>query len=263
MVWDPLAEVPVQAGGSGELSVDTPEGPRTFVLHVPAGYDKNVPTPVLFGFGGRDDSAENFRAYSQLLRTAGREAIVIYPRAIDGGWEGAPYATVRPGADVDFVRAIVEKTRFSYHIDPARIYATGMSNGGGMAALLGCRAPDLVAGIAPVAGAFYHPVEAGCTGAPVPALIVHGTADPLMAYGGGVIHEAPYFSVPEMVGFYSARNGCWGPGVETPVPGGVRIAGANCVKEVQELRIDGGLHHWWYQPDTSAEVWGFLARQHR
>ncbi|AIT60933.1 alpha/beta hydrolase family esterase [Corynebacterium doosanense] len=261
--WEPSAEVPVQPGGSGEMSVDTPEGPRAFIIHVPTGYDRTMPTPVLFGFSGKDDSPENFRSYSQLLRTAGREAIVIYPRAIDGAWEGAPYATVRPGADVDFVRTIVEKIRFSYHLDPSRIYATGMSNGGGMAALLGCRATDLLAGVAPVSGAFYLPVESGCTGAPVPALFVHGTEDPLMSYDGGALHDAPYLSVPDTVGSYSARNGCWGPAVVTPAPGATRIAGANCVKEVQELRIDGGLHSWWYEPDTSAEVWGFLARQHR
>src|SRR5439155_516486 len=63
--------------------------------------------------------------------------------------------------------------------DRRRIFATGMSNGGFFASLLGCELAARLAAVAPVAGAL--PLD-GCVPArPVPVLLVHGRADRVVA----------------------------------------------------------------------------------
>ncbi|AWB82048.1 polyhydroxybutyrate depolymerase [Corynebacterium yudongzhengii] len=261
--WRPPIPPSLTPRQSQEMSVQTAEGERSFILRVPDSYNEANPAPVLFAFGGSGDTAEKFLIYSQLHRTAGREALVIYPRSINGAWEPAPYSTLRPNADVDFVRAILDEVRKSYNIDSSRIYAAGMSNGGGMAATLACRAPELFAGVASVSGAYYHDVDEGCAGGATPSLIIHGTWDHLVHYDGGVLHGAPYFSVPELHGRQLKRNGCTGGSTQHPGIGTTRFIGEGCAAETELLRVIGGGHNWYYIPDAASEVWNFLSRQQR
>ena len=55
--------------------------------------------------------------------------------------------------DVAYVEAVLEDVRDTFDIDPARVYATGFSNGGMMSALAGVRIVHRIAGIAPIGGA--------------------------------------------------------------------------------------------------------------
>ena len=50
------------------------------------------------------------------------------------------------------MRAVVADVQRRYSVDPQRVYATGMSNGGMLAHRLACEAADVFAGIAAVAG---------------------------------------------------------------------------------------------------------------
>jgi poly(3-hydroxybutyrate) depolymerase len=50
---------------------------------------------------------------------------------------------------IGMVRSVLADPLFG--IDPAQVYVTGISSGGGQAYALGCLAPDLFAGVAPVA----------------------------------------------------------------------------------------------------------------
>ena len=66
---------------------------------------------------------------------------------------------------------------YRYNVDHDRIYAVGMSNGGGFAALLGCRMPEQFRAIASVAGAYYPGTYEGCAEGPVAFLEIHGGKD--------------------------------------------------------------------------------------
>ena len=67
------------------------------------------------------------------------------------------------GIDVDYVRRILEQLATELKIDRARVYATGLSAGGGMAFELALEAPDLVAAIAPVAASRFNRPAPGST----------------------------------------------------------------------------------------------------
>ncbi|WP_298075667.1 PHB depolymerase family esterase [uncultured Corynebacterium sp.] len=197
-------------GQPENIEFTRPDGSiRSAIVSVTSNYDPHKPTPVLFGFGGRDDTPENYRSYSRFSNTgAASEAIVVYPRGIDNAWEGAPYATSKRGQDVDFVRQIVNELDRKFNVDRNRIYATGMSNGGGFVMNLACQAPDLIAGVVSVSGAFYNPVNEGCAPESVPTFVIHGQQDELTHYNGGTLHNAPYLPAPRLIHSRALRNGC-------------------------------------------------------
>lgn len=78
--------------------------------------------------------------------------------------------------DVGFISRMIDEIRLRYRVDEARIYATGISNGGLMTSRLACELSDKIAAIATVAPAA---VMSECKPSrPVPVMDIHGTADP-------------------------------------------------------------------------------------
>ncbi len=81
----------------------------------------------------------------------------------------------------DLVIAVVRKVQRQYHIDPDRIFLTGMSNGGIGAWLIGMHQAPMFAGIAPMAGgldAVLMPFLANLRNTPV--YMIHGAKDQVM-----------------------------------------------------------------------------------
>ncbi|WJY72990.1 Putative esterase [Corynebacterium auriscanis] len=238
---------------------------RRAIVSVTADYNPAHPTPVLFGFGGWHDSPENFRNYSRFANTgAAREAIVVYPAGVEYAWEGAPYAVTPRGGDVAFARQIVDELDAHFNVDRKRIYAAGMSNGGGFAVSFACQAPDLVAGVVSVSGAFYNPVLENCAPGPVATFIIHGVQDQLTRFEGGHLHRAPYLSAPAVADSAAKRNLCAPHPVVEQKPENVTQFGyPGCAKEAVFWRINDQGHNWYFTPDVANEVWNFLARQHK
>ncbi len=87
---------------------------------------------------------------------------MAYPNAVkfrfaqqvwNNGREVAKYPAHRKHVDdVGFLSALIDHLVATRHIDPHRVYATGPSNGGIMADLLGCELSDKLAAITPVIG---------------------------------------------------------------------------------------------------------------
>ena len=86
-------------------------------------------------------------------------------------------------ADLAYIGALIDRLVAEYCVDPERVMVAGMSNGGLMAAEIGCRMPDRVRVVVAVAG--YHR-PAGCaTATPVAELAIHGTDDPVVPFAAG------------------------------------------------------------------------------
>lgn len=254
----------IGAGQSISVFTNSSGRNRRYVINMPTHYNPARPTPVLFGFDGWRDSPENFRRYSRMDETgAGRDAIRVYPESINNGWEGAPYAIVRPGEDIRFVTQIIDELDRTYNVDRRRIYATGHSNGGGMTAVVACHLPHVFAGVAAVGGAFYNPVNANCKNQAIPFLIMHGTGDTMMKYHGGTRHGGkPYLPVPVLLASYIHRNVCNPSPRITTIPGGKRHV-YSCARKELQLITNPQNHTWNRVPDASQEVWNFLSRQRK
>lgn len=256
--WAPQAPAPVANGTNGEIRA----AGRSYLIWVPRNYNPANPTPVMVGYSAYQDSTENFRNYSRLRESSvGRDAIIVYPRAFGASWEGSPTASTGPGQDIAFVRAMINDVQRYYNIDRRRIYATGMSTGGGMAAVSACHMADLFAGVAGVSGAYYAPVNQGCQNLPVAFMALHGMNDTLTPYYGTIRRGVRVMPVPELFASYSARNGC-GPGLDRAPAGNnaTRVSARGCSKGVEVIQVHGSNHFWWYSPSAADEMWAFLSR---
>ncbi len=256
--WAPQAPAPVGNGRNGEIF----GAGRSYLVWVPHNYNPANPTPVMVGYSAYQDSTENFRNYSRLRESAvGQNAIIVYPRAIGASWEGSPTAVTGPGQDIRFVRAMIDDVQRYYNIDRRRIYATGMSTGGGMAAVSACHMADLFAGVAGVSGAYYAPVNQGCQNIPVAFMAIHGTGDTLTPYHGTIRRGQRVIPVPELFASYERRNRCAGGVDRAPVgPYATRVSARGCAKGVEVIQVHGANHFWWYDPSSANEMWWFLSR---
>lgn len=223
---------------------------RTYRLHVPTGYDPRQMIPLvlaLHGHGGTAADQERRSNYSALADQ--QHFLVAYPQGIVGpdhrtGW--ATYGQKDPEVnDVLFISDLLTVLQQQLCVDPHRIYATGLSNGGGMTNLLACQMAGRIAAFAPVAAAIY-PIPGGCHPTrPVPYLEFHGTSDPVVYYNGrDALHFLP---VMQTMQNWATLDGCTsGPTTFFQQADVTGLQWTNCQDGVvvQHYRINGGGHSW-------------------
>ena len=166
---------------------------RSYGIHVPIDYAKHQPYPTIIGFHGSSSIGFFFQADSRLNeRRFTADKIMVYPNGLGGAWAGANYSEATVEQDLQFVWDMLADIRANYCIDSARIYATGMSIGGGFVDTIACN--DTVGGefaaFAPAAGAFYTDNDdnyASCSPARevTPMMEFHGGRDKDVMYAGG------------------------------------------------------------------------------
>ena len=175
---------------------------------------------VLHGGAGSGIGAE-WLTLGRFNSTAGRAgALIVYPDGYRRQWnDGRPDVDSEAHQlDIDdsaFLTDLINALGREFPIDAARIYAAGISNGGMMALRLACEHAERFAAIAVIAAA--QPSEVDCEPqSAVSAVIVAGTDDPLVPYGGGAVRalgktRGVVRSVQETVGFWVRHNECLEP----------------------------------------------------
>jgi polyhydroxybutyrate depolymerase len=216
---------------------------RSYLLDVPAGAS-DEPRPVVLAFHGFRAAPGRLRRWTGLARGAQRMgAIIAFPEGHDGvellGMTGRGWDTeLGQTRDLTFVTTLLDALEREWCVDPRRVYATGMSNGGFFTNLLGCVLHDRLAAIAPVAGAQALP---NCPDAqPMAVLLIQGAADKIVA--------------PAMTqaarDWWAKINGCTGSRTEErcTLAGGCRADVTYC---------EGPQGHVWPRPATR-RVLGFF-----
>lgn len=262
------AESPCAARTTGEFTVTMRVGPlvRTALVHAPAaGAGRHL--PVVLAFHGAGGDGPFMAEYSGFSPLADREHfIVVYPTAAGTHhfWTLNSRDKSAPD-DVGFIAALLKALPARVCMDPQRVYATGVSNGGGFAARLGCVLSSKLAAIAPVAGG-YRSLDPCDPDRPVAVLEVHGTADPVVPYDGRPPDYAG--SVPRFLAGWTARDDCPSPAAPIFVaPGTERFDWGPCADgtEVLHLMLKGIGHTWPGSRDSRAApiqaqrtVWRFF-----
>lgn len=183
--------------GSHTIELSSGGDERSYILQLPAvAGDTRVPLVIAYHGGG--GNAAGYQRYARLDALAEREGFaVVYPDGTSARVPGfsrlktwnagrcCGAALRRDVDDVAFTRAVVADITQRAPIDLRRVYATGHSNGAMMSYRLAVEAPDLVAAIAPVAGAMGLP-DGLAPRKPVPVLHIHSVDDPRAVYQGGL-----------------------------------------------------------------------------
>ena len=155
---------------------------REYLLYVPDNYDRTRPTPLVISMHGAGGWPAQQMALSGWNRLADEHGfIVVYPsgRGVPRVWH------LGLMQDVRFISELIDSLEAAYNIDSTRIYADGLSNGGGMAFVLSCTLSDRIAAVGMVAAAQSLPWSWCTDRRPVPMIAFHGTADPIAPYSGG------------------------------------------------------------------------------
>jgi polyhydroxybutyrate depolymerase len=256
-----VVDVPVATTGCGKAPLVAPGTTasqsltsgglaRTYLLHVPQGYQADRPAPLVLDFHGHTSNDTQQEAYSQFSTLADQQGfLVVYPQGTVGpdhltGW--ATYGHNDPTVDdVLFTSDLLNAVQSQLCVDAHRIFATGISNGGGMTNLLACTMAGRIAAFAPVAGAFY-PIPGGCQpGRPVPIMEFHGTSDPVVTYTGRPFLDLP--PIPTWLQDWATRDGCTsGPTTffQQADVTGEQWTGCQGDGAVIHYRIQGGGHTW-------------------
>ena len=255
----PVLVIPIQAARYYVANADTgsiiSSGlKREYLLYVPKSVDPAKPAPLVISLHGGALWAATQRDFSQFNRVADREGfIVVYPNA--RGPRGARAwhegdGTAR-STDVRFISELIDTIAAHHRVDPLRIYANGLSNGGGMTFALSCTLSDRIAAVGLVGAALFEPWSWCRDRRPVPMIDFHGTNDPEAPYNGGKSWVAPNFKgfPPQKVWVknWARRNGCALTPVDTRVAvDAVKRAYSGCANDadVELYTIEGGGHTW-------------------
>jgi len=190
----------------------------------------------VINYHGYGRTALDQESYSGLAPLSDREGFILVTP--EGG--GAPQAWEIVGVypndgtgDVVFTVSLLNRVAGELCVDPHRIYATGISNGGEMAAEVACYLPAAFAAVAPVAGVVFLD---DCQNDPVPIISFHGTLDA----------NVPFDDARPAMADWAAHNGCAGAVAVEQLSANVsRESFAECRgNDVVLYVVEGGGHTW-------------------
>lgn len=127
-----------------------------------------------------------------------------YPRGGQQPTNPEPEGSKReaPADDIAFFNEMLDHITSIFSADSSRVYVVGLSEGGLMSFKAGCSLGDRVSAVAAVGADM--PKKMACLPArPVPVLMINGTSDPVVPYGGGTDHN---LNVPVLSAEDSAKN---------------------------------------------------------
>jgi len=284
---------------------------RAIYVYTPPELGSATAAPLVVALHGCTQTATTLASGSVLNRAADRHGFVVaYPEQLrehnpQGCWNWFRPEHQRRGAgEAAFVagatRALVADGA-GPTIDPARVFIAGMSAGAAMAAVVAATYPDLYTAVAMHSGLAYGVARnlpdattamargaadpdalgraafaaMGAHARPVPALVLHGTADAIVCPVNGE-HAARQWLVTNRL---ASRVDALGPPatVREPAAAGGRAATRRTWTDrdgralVEYLAIEGLGHAWSggapggsytdpRGPSASEEMWGFFSR---
>ena len=274
------AAVSMVAAAPIPQSIQTADGTRTYLLLQPAAPGPRPLVILLHGHMGSAKQALTQGPLAAWTDISAREGVIV--AALDGvkgpdghsGWNDCRGdASGNPKTDdVAFVKAVVERLERESHADPKRVYLMGMSNGAMMTLRLGLQLDPAPAAFCAVCGLMT--LDGGLCGGssprPISALLIEGTADPLVPFEGGQVHfykklRGGVVSAQQTVDFWRKADGLsQAQPVETVLPHldpsdptrAEKYVWGSGARQVEFIRVEGGGH----AEPTLAHAYGLVYR---
>jgi polyhydroxybutyrate depolymerase len=236
---------------SFDLTLEHAGRTRRAFVRLPEGYDGTRALPVVLDFHGLTMQAWMEQFYTEIDRAASQRGMAaVHPQGLGliPGWNSGSACcgggSTQNVDDVAFVSALIDALAQELCIDPRRIYATGMSNGGFFSYALACGLADRLAAVAPVAGVNLMIDDCKPKRA-IPLLHFHGTKDTLVPYQGSAIFGWP--SAPDSAAQFAKLNRCAKGSTVSYAKGDVRCERwSDCEQgaDVEFCTVQDGGHSW-------------------
>jgi len=305
--------VPIEPGRSVSAALEVDGLDREYRLHLPVGYDSSQPAPLVLVIHGYTGTAETTEMEYTSFRSSSDEHgyVAVFPQGTGfevGGnlitsWnDRACNASPGPGGsictdeafdyptppecgeprecdwcschdDVGFIEALLDELEKTLCIDRARVFATGVSNGGMFVQRLGCDLPNRLAAIAPVAGTIAKRFNCAPGGERAVSMMnIYATKDTTVPFDGAPAEDGfLYTPVAEVTDLWAAESSQGCSSEYSPYPTAMDgVMGFRCVQragcgtgaELVECAWDGG-HDWPRDGETefaSPVIWEFFER---
>ncbi|MEO6084791.1 MAG: hypothetical protein ABIQ18_16940 [Umezawaea sp.] len=266
--------------GTFTVTIEHAGQDRTALVHVPTGYDGTSRLPTLLHFPGLYETPEIAELFGHHFAHADRHGyLMVIPAHYSTGWQGVPGGPGSPDVDdPGFIRALLDELKADYNADPARIYASGMSNGGFFTHLTACRLAGSFAAFAAVSGQLSTGLVSSCSpGRPLPILMIHGDGDPVVPI------DVSYAPLADATRYWTTNNRCGAATTSVDLPNTTadnttvtRHTWTGCPANAPVVfyEINRGGHTWpggtpflpppllgWHCTDINANdvIWNFVA----
>lgn len=232
---------------------------RTYFLFRPPSLDVDKPAPLVLALHGYTSSAAGMEAMTLFDAEAIKGGfVVVYPEGLAQSWNAGGCcgdAQSKNADDVAFISQLIDSLVRDAHVDPKRVFVTGMSNGGMMAHRLACEISDRIAAAASVSGALMvdacHPTRS------ISILEMHGTADPLVRFDQ---------QLTDGMMQWASLDGC-APTPKVTDNGDIATTTWTACREgaTVVLQAVAGAGHSWFAPNSPARpgatsvVWDFFS----
>jgi polyhydroxybutyrate depolymerase len=236
---------PIPAGSSSH-TVSVGGVSRSFLVYRPATLPAAAPLVVML-HGGFGSATQAEKSYHWDAEADSGHFLVAYPDGLNRAWNTGGGCCGLPGRtnvdDIGFITAMVSVIEHEVPVNPGRVYATGISNGGIMAYTLACHT-TIFAAIGPDSA-----TELGSCPDPSPVSVIHihGTADKNIPYNGGTGAGPAHIdgpAVPALIATWRGTDHCAAPRSST---GGVvtnSVASCPAGRAVELITIAGAGHQW-------------------
>lgn len=298
-IYTPEPEPPQLSGTLSKGAMEVAGVTRSYRTYLPKGLPKGA--PLVLVMHGSGEGPQGIRAGTGygFERLADQHGFaVVYPKSFGFDWNDC--STIGDTAvngvradDAGFLAALVDKLVGELGVDPQRVFAAGVSNGGSMALRLALEHPKRYRAVAAALANVPAPQNFQCQpAAQTPSLmILNGTEDPLVPFDGGDINLLGLFykggqviSSTASAQYFADRNAIAGqPQVKlTQTTQGARVEharwqAADGRTEVELVTLHGaghGLPQPWarrprllgpspMEPNGPALIWDFFERQAR
>lgn len=298
-LYTPEPELPPLSGTLGQGTMEVAGLQRSYRTYVPRGLPRGAPLVLVMHGSGEGPQAIRRGTGYGFERLADQHGFaVVYPKSFGFDWNDCSSVgdTAVSGVradDAGFLAALVDKVVGEIGVDPGRVFAAGVSNGGSMALRLALEHPTRYRAVAAALANVPAPQNFQChpVGRPSSTLILNGTEDPLVPYAGGEINLLGLFykggqviSSLASAQYFADRHAITGkPQVRlTQMAQGARVEHARWTAadgrgEVELVTLHGaghGLPQPWarrprllgpspMEPNGPALIWAFFERQPR
>jgi polyhydroxybutyrate depolymerase len=253
---------------NGVQSIEVNGVKRDFILYLPPNFSSTNSLPLLFVFHGGGSDMTGMQKATNWDSIAAKEGfVVVYPNGINKNWNDGRLTQANIGKelgdDTTFVAQLSDYLLSSGKINPNKVFATGVSNGGFMSQKVACDLTSRFAAIAPIATAVSQTYVNDCKhNKPIPIIWFEGTSDPLIPFNGGELTNAllginqsrgTVLSSDESIKFWNQKNGCNESEQTTNLPDTNKLDGstvtirtfcANSKTPLIYYQINGGGHTW-------------------
>jgi polyhydroxybutyrate depolymerase len=196
-LYTPDPELPQLSGNLSKGAIEVAGVARNYRTYVPKDLPKGAPLVLVMhgsGEGPGQIRVGTGYAFERLAEEHG--FALVYPKSFASDWNdcsriGDKELNAVRGDDVGYLAALVDKLVAELALDPTRVFATGVSNGGSMAMRLALEQPSRYKAVAAVVANVPAPENFQCQPAAqktTSVMIMNGTEDPLVPYAGGEIN---------------------------------------------------------------------------